>query len=613
MRPAGSSLACWGDDLASSADDDDDDDDDDEMVRPLKVVIVGGVAGGMSAATRLRRRDERAEIVVFERGEHVSFANCGLPYYLGGVIEDRDALLLQTPASLRARFAIDVRTCHEVLRIDRDAREVRVLDLSTGRESRERYDALVLSPGAAPFVPDFPGAHRALPLRNIADVDRLFAAVAGFGTEIDAPTPTTALVMGAGFIGLELAENLVERGLKVTVAELADQVLAPLDVEMAALVQARLVERGVTVRTGAQVTSYEGRLATLDDGSDVTADVLVAAIGVRAEGRLAADAGLAVNARGGIVVDEAQRTSDPCVFAVGDAAQKRDAIDFSATMVPLAQTANRHGRLVADVITGRHTTAPPVLGTSIVGVFGLQVAATGWNEKRLRAAGRPIRVIHTHPSDHAGYYPDARQMSLKLLIDAQTDAILGAQGVGPSGVDKRIDVIATAMRGGLTASDLADLELAYAPQFGSAKDPVNLLGMIADNMTTGMTDTIQWHELEAALTAGAQLIDVRTPDECAAEPIPGAVNVPVDELRDHLGALPEGDLIVHCAVGLRGHVAALLLAQHGRNVRNLDGGYRTWAAGMSATSAKAAPRAQPRDAERAYDGSGRSSLAGMIG
>ncbi len=545
----------------------------------MKVVIVGGVAGGMSAATRLRRLDEHAEIVVFERGEYVSFANCGLPYYVGGVITDRNALLLQTPESLAARFAIDVRTCHEVTAIDREAREVRVRDLRTGELLREAYDALVLSPGAAPFVPDFPGADRALPLRNVADVDRMAAAVAGATT---AAPPRTAVVLGAGFIGLEMAENLVHRGLQVAVVELADQVLAPLDPEMAAIVAARLAERRVTVVTGAQVTSYDGAVAILSDGSTLPADLMVAAIGVRAEGGLAADAGLEVNDRGGIVVDDAQRTSDPRIFAVGDAAQKRDAIDGGPAMVPLAQTANRHGRLVADVITGRDTSAAPVLGTAIVGVFGLQVASTGWNEKRLRAAGRSIRVIHTHPGDHAGYYPGSSQMSLKLLVDADTDAILGAQGVGPAGVDKRIDVIATAMRGGLTGSDLADLELVYAPQFGSAKDPVNLLGMIADNLATGQAATIQWHELDAAMAAGAHLIDVRTGGEFAAGAIPGALNIPVDELRDRLDELPEGELIVHCRVGLRGHVAARLLTQHGRTVRNLDGGYLTWSAGHGA-------------------------------
>lgn len=538
----------------------------------MKVVIVGGVAGGMSTATRLRRRAEDAQIVVFERGEHVSFANCGLPYYVGGVIAERESLLLQTPQSLAARFRIDVRVRHEVVAIDRDAKAVRVRDLTTGVESTESYDALVLSPGASPFVPDFPGSERALRLRDVTDVDRLSAAVA--------EGPRHALVMGAGFIGLEMAENLVARGLSVTVVELADQVLAPLDPEMAALVQRRLEEHQVSVRLGVQVVSASAAEATLSDGSVVPADLLVAAIGVRPESALARSAGLEVGPRGGIVVDEQQRTSDPAIFAVGDAAQKRDTVDGEPVMVPLAQTANRHGRLVADVLTGREVASAPVLGTAIVGVFGLQVATTGWNERRLRAAGRAIRVIHSHPADHAGYYPGAAGMSLKLLVDAETDAILGAQGVGGAGVDKRIDVIATAMRGGLTASELADLELAYAPQFGSAKDPVNMLGFIADNMASGMVRTVQWHEVAAAAAAGATVVDVRTRGEQEAGVIPGALLIPVDELRDRLSEIPPGEVVVYCAVGLRGHVATQLLQGRGRSVRNLDGGYRTWSAGF---------------------------------
>ena len=534
----------------------------------MKVVIVGGVAGGMSTATRLRRRDEDAQIVVFERSEHVSFANCGLPYYVGGVITERSALLLQTPESLAARFGIDVRVRHLVTGIDREAKVVHVRDLRDGSESSESYDALVLAPGASPFVPDFPGSQGALRLRDIADVDRMAAAVAG--------NPQEAVVLGAGFIGLEMAENLVHRGIKVTVVELAEQVLAPMDPEMAALVQRRLTEKGVDVRTGVQVTRVADGQAWLSDGSSVRADLVVAAIGVRADSQLARDAGLEVNDRGGIVVDARQRTSDPHIYAVGDAAQKRDAVDDSAVMVPLAQTANRHGRLVADVLTGRDASAVGVLGTAIVGVFGLQVATTGWNEKRLRAAGRAIRIIHTHPADHAGYYPGAVTMALKLLIDAQTDEILGAQGVGEAGVDKRIDVIATAMRGGLRASDLADLELAYAPQFGSAKDPVNMLGFVADNLADGMSETLQWHELADAQARGASVIDVRTAAEHRAGAIPGALSIPVDELRERLDEVPEGELIVHCAVGVRGHIAARILAAHGRPARNLDGGYRTW-------------------------------------
>ncbi|HQD60002.1 MAG TPA: FAD-dependent oxidoreductase, partial [Propioniciclava tarda] len=488
----------------------------------MKTVIVGGVAGGMSAATRLRRLDESAEIVVFERSGYVSFANCGLPYYIGGVIEKRDALLLQTPASLGARFGLDVRVGHEVLSIDRAAKTVRARELASGTESDEAYDNLILSPGASPFVPDLPGISRALTLRNIEDTDAMSDALAAAEAS---GGPTSAVVLGAGFIGLEVAENLVHRGWDVTVVELADQVLAPLDPEMAALVQARLEANGVRVLLGQSATALGASDLTLTSGETLPATIVVAAIGVRPESQLAKDAGLAVSDRGGIIVDASQRTSDPSVFAVGDAVVKVDAVDDAPTANWLANPANRQGRLVADVIAGRAQAFPPVLNTAIVGVFGLQAAATGWSEKRARAAGRVVRVIHTHPADHAGYYPGAKGMSLKLVVDAATDAILGAQGVGESGVDKRIDVIATAMRGELTASDLVDLELSYAPQFGSAKDPVNMLGMIAENLRDGLTETIQWHELEAEVARGVQLIDVRTPGEFARGAIPGAINI----------------------------------------------------------------------------------------
>ncbi len=533
-----------------------------------RTIVIGGVAAGMSAATRLRRLDEDREIVVLERGEHVSFANCGLPYHVGGVIEDREALLLQTPASLGARFRLDVRTGHDVVAIDRDARTV-TARLRSGEEVELGYDSLVIATGASPIRPALPGAERAHVLRDVADVDRIVAAVAA--------GPRTAAIVGAGFIGVELAENLALRGLDVTVVELADQVLPPLDVEMAALVRARLEENGVTVRTGAAATSVTETTLVLDDGSSVPADLLVMAVGVSPESRLARAAGLETGERGAVVVDEQQRTSDPAIFAVGDVAVKRDAIGGGDTFVPLAQTANRHGRLVADAITGRPVRSQPVLGTAIVGVFGLTAASTGWSERRARAAGRDVRVIHTHPSDHAGYYPGARPMALKLVVDAATDEILGAQGVGEAGVDKRIDIVATAIRGGLHASDLADLELAYAPQFGSAKDPVNMLGMISENLASGLTRSVQWHELDAALAAGATLVDVRTPAEHERESIPGAVNIPLDELRERHGEIGEGPVVVHCAVGQRGHSAARLLAQLGHDdVRNLDGGIRTW-------------------------------------
>ncbi|MEV0093842.1 FAD-dependent oxidoreductase [Streptomyces sp. NPDC050738] len=540
----------------------------------MKVVVIGGVAGGMSAATRLRRLDEQAEIVVLERGAHVSYANCGLPYFLGGVIEERDALLVQTPEALRTRFRIDVRVRHEAVAVDRTERTLRVRDLVSGDEYAESYDRLVLSPGARPFVPQLPGVERAFTLRDVSDTDRIAAALtAGAGS---------AVVVGAGFIGVEAAENLRHRGLDVTLVELADQVLPPLDPEMAAPLADELRAGGIRLALAAQLKEVRAHDVLLDDGEVVPADVVLMAIGVRPDVELARVAGLAIGPRGGIAVDEAGRTSDPLIHAVGDAAEKRDALSGESTLVPLANLANRHGRLVADAIAGRPVSARPATGTAVVQIFGLTAAATGWNEKRLRAAGRPYQAVHLHPGSHAGYYPGASPIALKVLYDPSDLRILGAQAVGADGVDKRIDVIATAMAGGLTAPGLADLELAYAPPYGSAKDPVNMAGMIAENLVTGTDRTVQWHELAAVRDAGATVVDVRTSTEHARGAIPGAVNIPLDELRERSAELPAGDLVVHCQVGLRGHTALRLLAGLGRDAANLDGGYATWSAGQAA-------------------------------
>jgi NADPH-dependent 2,4-dienoyl-CoA reductase/sulfur reductase-like enzyme/rhodanese-related sulfurtransferase len=541
----------------------------------MKTVIVGGVAGGMSAATRLRRLRPGDEIVVLERGEHVSYANCGLPYHVGGVIVDREDLLLQKPERLRERFGLDVRVRSEVLSVDRDARTVRVREVDTGREYGEAWDRLVLSPGAAPFVPDLPGIERALPLRSVADADRITAG-------IDRLQPRTAVVVGGGFIGLEMAENLHRRGIAVTVVELDTQVLAPLDPELAALVHAELRGQGVTLALGTGLGKVLPDAVELADGRVLDADLVVLAIGVRPEVGLARNAGIALGPRGGILVDEAMRTSDRDIYAVGDAVEKTDHVGGGPALIPLANTANRQGRLVADAIAGRPVALGGRLGTAIVRVFGLTVAVTGWNEKRLRAAGRAYQAVHTHPASHAGYYPGAVPMALKLLYHPSGGSILGAQAVGGDGVDKRIDVIATAMRGGLCAADLADLELGYAPQFGSAKDPVNMLGYIADNLTSGLVHTVQWHELDALVAAGAALVDVRTAEEYAAGHIPGAVNLPLDGLYERRGQLPGGPLIVYCQAGQRAHTAASLIGDPDRVV-NLDGGYLTWLAAQPAT------------------------------
>lgn len=540
-------------------------------------LIIGGVAGGMSAATRLRRLDEHAQIIVLERGGHVSFANCGLPYYLGGVIEERSSLLLQTPASLGSRFGLDVRVRTEAVSIDRDARTVLARNLATGEETTLRYDALVLSPGAPPVRPSVEGGERMLTLRDIDDVDAAMAAL-----EV---APRSALVIGAGFIGLEMVENLAHRGLDVTLVELGDQVLPPLDPEMAAPVADRLRDAGVDVRLGTQVTALGSDTATLSDGTTVPAEFVLGSIGVRPDTSLAQGTGLELGPRGGIRVDDALRTSDPHIWAIGDAVEKVDAITGEPRLVALAGLANRHGRLAADSIAGRPVRVREALGTAVVGVRGLTIAATGWNEKLLRSRERDIRVIHTHPASHTGYYPGAETMALKLIVDAATDVILGAQGVGGEGVDKRIDVIATAMAGGIAASELADLELAYAPQYSSAKDPVNMLGYVALNAFEGLTSSIQWHELDAAVDAGATVVDVRTADEVADGAIPGSVRIPLDDLRSRAGELPSGRLIVHCKVGQRGHTAVRLLSQLGRDAVNLDGGYLTWKAGTASRAA----------------------------
>lgn len=548
----------------------------------MRVIIIGGVAGGMSAATRLRRLDEHAEIIVIEQGDHVSFANCGLPYYIGGVIVDRDSLLLQTPESLRARFDLDVRTGHTVAAINRDAQTVTVHDAHTGAESHEPYDHLILATGAAPreAFTQHAGAPVVSTLRTIDDVDRITAALAAL------PTAGRAVVAGGGFIGLEAVENLVHRGLEVTLVQHGAHPLSPLDPEMATVVIDELRERGVDLRTRTSVTSLDADGVHLDDGATVAADIVIDARGVRPAASLAVDAGLTVAASGGIVVDGHQRTSDPLIFAVGDAAEKIDAVANEPTLVTMAGLANRHGRTVADVIAWqagisdeRPAEAAPAVGTAIVGVFGLAVAMVGWSERRLIEAGRAHRVVHAHPVDHAAYYPGAERLAMKLLVDAETDLILGAQVIGRSGADKRIDVIATAMHAGLTASQLNRLELAYAPQYGSAKDPINMLGYIAENVATGTTKTIQWHELAAAVKSGATVIDVRTASEYSRGDIPGSINISVDELRARVDELPAGELIVHCQVGQRGHTAARLLTQLGRPARNLDGGYLTWHSG----------------------------------
>lgn len=544
----------------------------------MKIVIIGGVAGGMSAATRMRRLDADAEIVVIEKSGHVSYANCGLPYYVGGVIEEEEALLLQTPSSLYARFRLDVRIASEVTAINPAKKIVQVLNELTGESYQLNYDKLVLSPGASPVVPPIPGIERALTLRTVEDVEKIFARVE--------QKPKSAVVIGGGFIGVEIAENLIHKGIATTVIEASPQLLAPLDPEMATLVAKEMERNGVNLYLGAAATKISESSVQLNNGVDIQAELIILAIGVRPDTKLAKDAGLTIGTRGGIAVDEFNRTSDHDIYAVGDVAEKTDAIDGSSTLVPLANLANRHGRVVADHIAGRTTRPVKTIGTAIVKVFDLMIAATGWNEKRLANSDRKYQVIHSHPNSHAGYYPGAQQMSLKLIFDSKTGEILGAQGIGVEGVDKRIDVIATAIRGGITAPELADLELAYAPPFGSAKDAINMLGYISENILSGLLQTAQWSQIEEFKEKGFELLDVRAPSEFAAGSIPGAKSMPVDEIRSRISELTNKNILVNCQVGQRGHTASMLLKELGYNAVNLDGGYLTWSNSPASTSKK---------------------------
>lgn len=533
-----------------------------------KIVVIGGVAGGMSFAARMRRLDETAEITVIEKSGFVSYANCGLPYYIGGVIENEKSLLLQTPQSLWKRFRLDVRVGSEVLRIDADAKQVDVINHASGEEYSLTYDFLVLSPGAAPIRPNLPGIERSLSLRNVEDVQRLFDVVSN--------KPKSAVVVGGGFIGVEMAENLQRRGVPTSIVEAQDQVLMPLDSEMVTFVHNEIRKHRVELYLGSALASISPTSVILANGVEIDAELVVMAIGVRPEVSLAKLAGLVIGERGGVKVDEFNRTSNQFIYAVGDAVEKVDAVDHNAALVPLANIANRHGRVIADHIAGKTVRPVETQGTAIVKVFDLTVATSGWNEKKLIAAGLEYIAIHTHPASHAGYYPGAQVMALKLLIDPKTHRILGVQGVGKEGVDKRIDVIATAMRGGITAPELADLELAYAPPFGSAKDPVNMLGYISENILSGITPTVQWSEVEQKVSEGYTILDVRITGEVDQGTLPGAINLPIDEIREHNEEIPKGKILVTCQVGQRGHAATRLLRELGHDAVNLDGGYMTW-------------------------------------
>lgn len=552
-----------------------------------KILIIGGVAGGASAAARLRRLDEQAEIVMFERGEYISFANCGLPYYIGGEITERSALTLQTPESFHARFRVDVRVQSEVIAIDPLAKRVTVKNLKSGTAYTERYDKLILSPGAEPIRPPFEGANEdaVFTLRNIPDTYRI-------KDYIDTRHPKTAVVIGGGYIGVEMAENLVNAGLAVTIVEQADHVIAPLDYEMACDVHTHLREKGVTLLLGTGVKAIAATEAGLKlavgDG-EIYADMAVLAVGVRPESGIARAAGLAVNPRGSIVVDDHMKTSDPDIYAVGDAVEIMDFITAEKGYIPLAGPANKQGRIAADNIAGIDSTYKGTQGTGILKVFDLTVGTTGITEQRARELGLNCEKIYIYPASHASYYPGATSMAVKLLFENGTGRILGAQMVGFDGVDKRIDVIATAIRAGLTIRELTELELAYAPPYSSAKDPVNMAGYVAQNVLDGRVKLFHWHDVQQLQhNDGVTLLDVRTAAEYRHGHVKGFINLPLDELRARVGELDRSKPVyATCQVGLRGYYACRILTQLGFDCYNLSGGYRLYNSVFTRDSSKA--------------------------
>ena len=542
-----------------------------------RVLIVGGVAGGASCAARLRRLDESVEIAIFDRGPYVAFANCGLPYYVGDVIADERKLLVASPEMFRERFNVVVHTNTEVIGIDRPGRTIAVRDLHNGRSRIEHYDALVLSPGAAPIRPPLPGVD--LPgvfaVRNIPDSRRIRSWIAD-------RRASTAVIVGGGFIGLEMVENLIHRGLSVTVLEKLPQIMPPLDPEVAVPLMEHLIAKGVQLHLGDGLAHIDeepnGRLIVVaESGARFPADLVILAIGVRPETELAKAAGLQIGSRGGIVVDAQMRTSDPGIWAIGDVVEVPDVVTGQETVLPLAGPANRQGRVAAESIAGRATNFRGIQATAVVGVLGLTVASTGASEKGLRRAGvTGFEKVYLHPGHHAGYYPGARPIHLKLLFSVPDGRILGAQAIGLEGVEKRIDVIATAIQFRGTVHDLAEAELCYAPQFGAAKDPVNLAGMLAENVLNGDMPVADWLELDRA---GALLVDVREPDEFASGHIPNAINLPLSRMRDRYAELPTNrDIWTYCGVGQRAYFATRFLAQHGYRSRNLSGGYTTYQA-----------------------------------
>ncbi len=545
----------------------------------MRILILGGVAGGASAAARARRLSEDAQIVIFERGEHVSFANCGLPYHIGGVIKERERLLVQTPESLHRRFRIVVKVKTEVVKINREQKTVIVKDLVSSKESVESYDYLILSPGAEPIKPPMPGLElpSVMTLRNLSDMDKIKNA-------IETKNAKHVVVVGGGYIGLEMTEALRERSVNVTVVELSNQVMGPSDPEMAYYLHQELKRHAVDLRFGVSLKSVheiKGTVvATLSNDQSIECDAVILAIGVKPEVSLAKESGLDIGQRGGIAVNAQMRTNDPAIFAVGDAVEVQEFVTSTKALIPLAGPANRQGRIAVDNIFGRNSVYQKTQGTAICKLFDLTIGMTGVNEKILKRLNIPYEKVYIHSNNHASYYPGATQISMKLLFNPQSGKILGAQAVGKEGVDKRIDVLAVALRAGLTVYDLEHLELCYAPPYGSAKDPVNFLGFVAANVLKGDVSIVH-HDALMRLSPKQVLVDVRSPKETQGGMIPGALNIPIDEIRDQIAQFSKDkEYIFYCQVGLRGYLACRILTQKGFQCSNLSGGYQTYLAGV---------------------------------
>lgn len=540
-----------------------------------KIIIVGGVAGGASTAARLRRLDENVDIIMVEKGEYISFANCGLPYYIGETIDERGKLIVQTVEEMSSKFNLDIRNLNEVISIDKENKKVKIKNHKTDVEYEETYDVLVLSPGAAPLKPQIPGINECdnlFTLRNIPDTDKIKSYVDNY-------KPKHATVIGGGFIGIEMAENLHARGINITLVEAGDQVMAPLDMEMASIIHEHLIDKNVELILKDGVAAFEnkGKKIILSSGKEITTDMIILSIGVKPETTIAREANLKLNERGAIIVDKFMKTSDPSIYALGDAVEVMDFVNKKQTMIPLAWPANRQGRIVADNICGKNTEYKGTLGSSVAKIFDYTVATTGNNEKTLNRLGIAYEAIHIHPGSHAGYYPGSFPIAFKLLFDPKSGKIFGAQGVGLDGVEKRIDVLSAAIKGNFTVFDLQDFEPCYAPPYNSAKDPVNMLGYYASNIIEGFVKTIQWNEIDELDKERSLIIDVREEFELVTGGFDNSIHIPLGQLRSRLNEIPKDKKIyVTCQVGLRGYVACRILEQNGIQCANIDGGVKTY-------------------------------------